>query len=799
MPIPASPTAAPTPDRAAGRRVELILGELEALPTLNAVAVRILELTTDVETDAQEVVQLVASDPALATRVLALCRCHERGRASEVTSVERAVLLLGFEAVRTAVLAVQVFDVLDDMDSPGGERQRANPTFDREAFWLHSLAVAVVAEQLATRGTQVQDLNGGEAFTAGLLHDLGQLVLHVLLPESFDRVCQVTETHSASLDRACRQIIGIDTHTAGKKLAEHWGLPQALTDVIWLNGQPFEGLPATCNRRLVATITLADALVRSRYITAGGQWARSENLATLAIPVGVTADELDVITAELHDRVTSRAEALGLNVASNPTILLRSISRANKSLARANAGMRQRERKARLQNAIVEGIERFHRTVAANSPVMDVLAAVAVEAPQTLGGSIVAALYEGVANEGWHLVRFGPNQRPSSIRSIDPPDEGAGLQILLADEVTNGAFVSILPWLVPLIDAGESGAAGTTRANGSDGPDDDLTAFALRCPSGGSAILLLAQDDEPVGDRTELAGLVRTWQAALAAAAEHEFTAQVTEQLAEANRSLLDVQETLARHQTLATLGEVAAGAAHEMNNPLTVISGRAQLLQNRLMDAPLRKAAAEITNESQRLSDMITALRSFAEPVVPQRSRIDLANLVMRVVQQYGPGQRRTPTVNTILVETLPAALIDPTLVSEALGELIRNACESKGVRNIELRVLIDPLEDRLRLEVRDDGAGLSGHALRHAFDPFYSDKPAGRQPGLGLSKANRFVEAHGGVISLVNAAGGGAIATIWLPNWRDPEDARRAAAAAAAAAAAQAASIQNGLPPID
>lgn len=751
-------------DRAVARRVELILSELESLPTLNTVAVRILELTTDVESDAAEVIALVASDPALSSRVLALCRCHERGRASDVTTIERAVLMLGFEAVRTAVLAVQVFDVLDGIESPGGERLRTQSTFDREAYWLHSLAVAVVAEQLAQRGTQTRELSPGEAFTAGLLHDLGQLVLHVLLPESFDRVCQITETHSASLDRACRQIIGLDTHTAGKKLAEHWGLPPSLVDVIWLNGQPFEGLPASCDRRLVATITLADALVRSRYISAGGQWARAENLATLAIPVGVTNDQLDAITAELHDRVTTRAEALGLNVSSNPTILLRSISRANKSLARANAGMRQREDAAKRHAGILDAVTAFHDRVDSSSTVMDVLAAIAGAAPEVLGGTVLAALYEGVADEGWHLVQFRGGDRPTSIRSLDPPDDGVGLQVLLDDQTpVAGSIATIVPWLVPMIDM--------------DPVDPSIHAYGLPCEHGGSAILIIARDGNPIGERHELRSLIGTWRAALGAAAEHEFTSTVTEQLAEANRALLEVQESLSRHRTMATLGEVAAGAAHEMNNPLTVICGQAQLLQSRIVEPGMRKAAAEIATESRRLSDMITALRSFAETVEPDRQPIDMANLVMRVVQQYGPGERRRPAVSTIL-EPLDLAHIDPDLMASAIGELLRNAVESRGCRQIELRVGADALDDRLRVEIRDDGSGLTPHALRHAFDPFFSDKPAGRQPGLGLARANRYIEAHGGEISLVNAAGGGAIATIWLPGWRLVEAAKDAAA---------------------
>src|SRR6185503_3376699 len=85
-----------------------------------------------------------------------------------------------------------------------------------------------------------------------------------------------------------------------------------------------------------------------------------------------------------------------------------------------------------------------------------------------------------------------------------------------------------------------------------------------------------------------------------------------------------------------------------------------------------------------------------------------------------------------------------------------------------VEVCVQIDPLDDRLKISVTDNGTGLSKHALTHAFDPFFSAKPAGRQPGLGLAQARRIVEAHGGQITLENARPRGAIATIRLDHWR-------------------------------
>ena len=103
-------------------RVELILQELDSLPTLGSVAVRLLQVTADEDASASEVISLVESDPALASGVLSLCRCHERGRAAGVTTVDRAVLLLGFEAVRCAVLSVKVFEFIDSIASPVGEK-----------------------------------------------------------------------------------------------------------------------------------------------------------------------------------------------------------------------------------------------------------------------------------------------------------------------------------------------------------------------------------------------------------------------------------------------------------------------------------------------------------------------------------------------------------------------------------------------------------------------------------------------------------------------------------------------------
>ena len=125
------------------KRVELILQQLQQLPTLPSVAVRVMEVTGRDDSTAAEVVQLISADQSLTAKILQLVHRASSGVRGEVSSVERAVVLLGFEAVRSAVLAVSVFQSME------GDSTRPHSRFNREEFWKHCIAVASCAELIA--------------------------------------------------------------------------------------------------------------------------------------------------------------------------------------------------------------------------------------------------------------------------------------------------------------------------------------------------------------------------------------------------------------------------------------------------------------------------------------------------------------------------------------------------------------------------------------------------------------------------------------------------------------------------
>jgi signal transduction histidine kinase len=368
----------------------------------------------------------------------------------------------------------------------------------------------------------------------------------------------------------------------------------------------------------------------------------------------------------------------------------------------------------------------------------------------TLRKQALAADRLRTAARALSAARFGSEGRLLALQTLDDDDASQRRNDMLA--------------LARRIEGKGLGAPGQLIPISADGSDVACVVLARNEDSNGMMI-------DPGDQRLEL--LVPSWAAALTAGEQVEAARHLSEQLAEANRMLAETQERLAQSRALATIGEVAAGAAHEMNNPLTIISGRAQLLASQIHDGQLRSMAEQIVAQSSRLTDMISALRALAEPPKPRRRSVDLAQLLTEAIAQCSArkGDKKT-SIKLIVPPGLPQAHLDPEHLSDAVRELVRNALEAEGSAKVEVRAQISAFDDRLLIQVTDDGSGLSEHARAHAFDPFFSEKPAGRQPGLGLSHARRLIEGHGGHLTLENVMNvgkkSGAQATISLPHWR-------------------------------
>ncbi len=265
--------------------------------------------------------------------------------------------------------------------------------------------------------------------------------------------------------------------------------------------------------------------------------------------------------------------------------------------------------------------------------------------------------------------------------------------------------------------------------------------------------------------------------------------------------------------EKLEALAEFAAGAGHEINNPLTVISGRAQLLLREETDPERRRALALISAQAMRVHEMIADMMLFARPPRPEPKPVDLLKLIDEMIAELGPPCERQETAIRRIAKKgtgtfcrngpkgashkrcpspfSPVVDADPVQLGVALRAICRNAMEAlqrggyievevqesgvgdqgSGIGKDKSRIPESPdpripeSPNEVLIHVRDDGPGISPEERRHLFDPFYSARQAGRGLGLGLSKAWRIVANHGGRIDVQSQPGRGATFTVRLP----------------------------------
>ena len=555
-------------------RLDLILHQLDELPTLPAVAVRVLDATGRDDTAAADVVRLLESDPALSTRILKLVhRSDLAARGGTAETVARAVALLGFDAVRCATLAVAVYQTL------GGTKQASGTPFDRQAFWTHSLAVACCADLLAARLPH-HEVAAPQAFLAGLLHDIGKAALDAALPKSYARVIDGVDLLRGNIADVERTVIGVDHHTAGRRLAEQWRLPDTVVDVAWLHGQPPAAIPkGHRNGRLVNLVTLADLMVREQHLGYSGNYVLADR-APLVVAVGLTADDIEAVFAGLIAHMEPRATALGLGQATGDELYRSALTRANRELGHIGSQLAAKNRRLATRSKYFDAAAGFQSELRADAPPTDVLRAVAHAAASLLNTTTVAAfsLVDGSAEvllvnaAGAVLDLSDLKFQVTNVKASPASEADRQLEPLMA------AVGPRLPeagrfWVPLVADTGS-------------------------CVGGVVWGAAAGELDRLQPQESELAALSHAWALALCTAQLRDAHRVLAEQLADTNRQLVAAQDELARSRAMKAVAEMAAGAGHEMNNPLAIIVGRAEMLVSQTADPKLQKSAQTIVEQ---------------------------------------------------------------------------------------------------------------------------------------------------------------------------------------------------------
>ena len=238
--------------------------------------------------------------------------------------------------------------------------------------------------------------------------------------------------------------------------------------------------------------------------------------------------------------------------------------------------------------------------------------------------------------------------------------------------------------------------------------------------------------------------------------------------------------EQLRHADRLKTVGRLASGMAHELGTPLNVVSGRAQLIASgRLDDQQIRDSAVVIKSEADRMATIIRQLLDFARRRTPQRTQVDLRDVVAGATELLRTLSRQRNVELVVSDSEAMPANVDAAQIQQVVTNLIVNAIHASDdgsqVRvSLAAREAVPPADENASaglyccIVVEDAGAGISEEDMPYLFEPFFTTKPVGEGTGLGLSVSYGIVEDHDGWIDVESRPGEGSRFTVYLPKQR-------------------------------
>jgi putative nucleotidyltransferase with HDIG domain len=226
-----------------------VLEAVEALPPLPAVALRVMEVAQNPKSSASDLALVVSSDPGLSGRLLRVVNSAAYRRAREITSVQEALVTVGFVQARNMAISGAIAGAY----APDA----LNVLFRIDVFWRHSIAVAFKAAELAGRGRR---LDVPSAFTAGILHNMGRLAMFYADPAGLDQAVAEAMQRDVTLEEVEQELLGFDHAEIGGRLATRWNLPEPIRTAIAHHHEEVEG-----EASLAGCVAAAD-----RYVCANG-------------------------------------------------------------------------------------------------------------------------------------------------------------------------------------------------------------------------------------------------------------------------------------------------------------------------------------------------------------------------------------------------------------------------------------------------------------------------------------------------------------------------------------------------
>ena len=282
-------------------KYQRIIEDIRKLPSLPEIATRLMEVVNSPDTSADDAASLIEKDPALTSTLLRMANSAFYGMPRTVSSVSSAVVILGFNTIRSIVLSASILKVFS---SKGGVEQ-----FNHQRFWRHSILCAIGAKLIAKQLMHTLMLDPESAFCAGILHDIGKLIFEQYVPAEYSKACSHAIENKMPLVKAKKEIMGISHAEIGNIIADKWALPLDLENALVYHHAPNQ---ADKSLNFVTTVHCADQMAHR----AGADLWDSEEIESewekAFTTLGINEDDFTTCLDELRKNIDKPTEFLAL-------------------------------------------------------------------------------------------------------------------------------------------------------------------------------------------------------------------------------------------------------------------------------------------------------------------------------------------------------------------------------------------------------------------------------------------------------------------------------------------------------
>jgi HD-like signal output (HDOD) protein/signal transduction histidine kinase len=698
------------------------------LPSLPHILLKLIEVCNKEETKITEISQIISKDSSLSARVMVMVNSVYYNLPNKVTSIGQALVLLGTDTIKNIAISASIKNVFKGAKDKLG--------FDLKAFWWHSLMCAILSKSIAVK---IAYNSPDEAFLAGLLHDIGKLVLWINFTDEYKQIID-SSNKQTDLLLAGEIQLGASHPEVGSWLIKQWKLQSFISDAVLYHHEP---LP-----RILNAIPLIKIVYVANIMSIETNENSEVNFKAAKEIFGFSSQQLEEINSNAREEIEHIAQFLGINVNLQENKEINVSDREHK----IQDHLAQKVEEATLLHGTLQNLLKAHDENA--------ILRVVSQALQILFDLkiVLFFLYDQEKNA---LIgkSAGSNNKFNFLDGVLIPfQEGKGL---LVNSLKQGAptdsfnyFKNDSPTIIDEL---------VIRLTGRDG----VMILPMVVQKQYIGIIVVGLNETRVShlrDNLKLLSMISD-QAAIALYAYY----------------LRQNQAKLILDQRLKDTSTIARKVVHEVNTPLSIIKNYTKIMETKLAEKGIDHEELRIINEEiNRVVRLLRGLYDFSEVKLQKINTLDINTLLSEVVRVFKKSLLigTDIDIHLNLWHSLPLINTDKDKLKQVFINLIQNAVESMptgGNLYITTKYTSNTLSDKFLKDMKgameyveiafiDEGSGIPDNLKSRLFDPFVTSK-GGKHSGLGLSIVYNIIKELKGNITFVSDGKSGTEFKIVLP----------------------------------